>query len=205
MPDGRPQTGTSEDGALPPASERLLETAATLFCEQSYARATTRELAERLGIQKASLYHHISGKEDLLYEISLKSLRDLGEVVGAVWETEPPETRLRQMIATHLDAALDEREMHMTMLVELRVLSPERRADIVERRGRYEELLRTAIAADQEDGRLRTDIDPKYLTLALLNLLNWTIWWFQPDGDLGAPELGDLLADIFLDGARPRP
>ena len=37
--------------------------------------------------------------------------------------------------------------------------------------------------------------------LCLLNLLNWTIFWFRPGGDLDADELGNLLASIFLEGA----
>jgi hypothetical protein len=32
-------------------------------------RPPGRELAQLLGVQKASLYHHIRGKEDLLFEI----------------------------------------------------------------------------------------------------------------------------------------
>ena len=47
---------------------------------------------------------------------------------------------------------------------------------------------------------IRNDVDPKLLTVALLNLLNWTIFWFEPGGGLQADDLGEVLAKIYLQG-----
>jgi TetR/AcrR family transcriptional regulator, cholesterol catabolism regulator len=55
-------------------AERVLSEAARLFREQGYAAATTRELARRLGINKASLYYHVAKKEDLLYQICMVAM-----------------------------------------------------------------------------------------------------------------------------------
>lgn len=192
------QTGTAPTAT----ADRLLEAAADLFRQKGYAATTTRELADRLGIQKASLYHHIRGKEDLLFQISVESLRRITVAVGGVAAAEAPERRLEAMIKAHVEAALPDRDMHTTMLVDLRALSPDRQADIIERRNRYERVLRDAIEEDQAAGRLRSDIDARYVTLALLNVLNWTIFWFNPEGPLSPSEVGGMLADIFLNGAR---
>lgn len=199
----RSREANAEVSASSPAG-RLLETAAALFREQGYARATTRELAERLGLQKASLYHHMEAKEDLLYEISTKSLKDITAAVAAVADAQPRDGRLRRVIVAHMGAALAEQNLHLTMLTELRALSDQRRADIVQRRSDYEALLERIVAADQRAGRLRTDIEPKFLTLILLNLLNWTIFWYRPDGQLRPAEFAEMVSDVFLDGARPR-
>jgi len=48
---------------------RILDAAADLFGEKGFYAATTRELATRLNIQQASLYHHVSNKEELLHRI----------------------------------------------------------------------------------------------------------------------------------------
>ena len=50
-------------------SARSLDAAADLFCEKGFYAATTRELATRLNIHQASLYHHVSNKEELLHRI----------------------------------------------------------------------------------------------------------------------------------------
>lgn len=185
----------------PSTSERLLTTAADLFHRKGYAQATTRELSDALGIRKASLYHHISTKEDLLFAISMHCLGHICSRVEAAAEAAPAEERLRRMVQTHVVSALGERDMHAVTLIELRALSAERRAEVVAERDRYEAMLRRTIAADQLAGRLRDDIDSKMLTLSLLNLLNWTIFWFDPDDALTPQALGETLAAVFIEGA----
>src|SRR3954471_17781096 len=83
-------------------ADRLLETAATLFRRQGYAQTTTRELASMLGIQKASLYHHISTKEDLLYALCKESLRRSTEEVARAIESVPEAQRLRAAVRAHV-------------------------------------------------------------------------------------------------------
>jgi len=182
-------------------SERLMTTAADLFRRKGYAQATTRELADALGIRKASLYYHISNKEDLLFAISMHSLGHILEAVGTAAAAATEEERLRVLIQAHVVTSLSERDMHTVMLTELRALSPEHLATVIAERDRYEALLRDVIADDQEAGRLRTDIDAKLLTLSLLNVLNWTIFWFDPADDLTPERLGEVLAAVFIEGA----
>jgi AcrR family transcriptional regulator len=183
---------------------RLPRAAAALFREKGFASATTRELAERLGIQKASLYHHIRSKADLLYAISMESLDHIRTAVEQAYaNAEPsPKDRLRAMIVAHVTTALSDRDLHATMLTELRALPSDRLEAVLDARDQYESLLRKVVLEEQDAGRIRADIDARYLTLALLNLLNWTIFWFDPEGERSAEEISEVLATIFLEGAR---
>lgn len=184
-------------------SERLVDTAAALFRARGYARSSTRQLGDLLGIRGASLYHHIRSKEDILYEICVRSLTTITEdVEAAVAIDAPMEERLRAMVRAHVVRALSDRDLHATMLAELRELSDERREDILERRRAYERLVREQLERGQAEGALRTDVDAKYLGLALLNLLNWTIFWFEPGAGLDPEELADVLFEIFFRGSR---
>jgi AcrR family transcriptional regulator len=180
---------------------RMLEAAATLFREKGYAGATTRELAALVGIQNASLYHHIRGKADLLYKLCVESLRTISEAVDAALAgSGDPVTRLRALVLAHVTTALAEQDMHATMLAELRSLPPQRREEVVRLRDRYEATVRKVISEGQAAGLIRRDMSARYLTLALLNLLNWTIFWFNPDGRMTAQELASVFASIYLDG-----
>src|SRR4029077_18685801 len=58
-----------EESAAGATSARILKAAADLFCEKGFYAATTRELATRLNLQQATLYHHVSNKEELLHRI----------------------------------------------------------------------------------------------------------------------------------------
>lgn len=190
--DGAPEEATSA---------RVLRAAAALFRRKGYVGATTGELAASLGIQKASLYHHIHKKEDLLYALCLDSLaRIQRETEQALAAEDTAIGRLRALFGAHLRAALSDQDKHATMLFEYRQLSPERQVEVVRLRDQYEELVRNVIEDGQHEGAIRQDLPAKYLTLALLNLLNWSIFWFRPGGGLTADQLADVLATVFLTG-----
>jgi AcrR family transcriptional regulator len=57
------------------------------------------------------------------------------------------------------------------------------------------------LEAGQHSGFLRSDIPSKYLTLALLNILNRAVLWFRSDEALTPEQLADLFARIYVDGA----
>ncbi len=186
----------------PATAKQLRRGAAQLFWKKGYAATTIRELAESLGVQKASLYYHIDGKEDLLYDICVESLGNIrGAVVHALAEESDPLSRIRAMIRAHVASMLDDREKHATMLTELKALSPTRRAAVVELRDEYERLARAVISEAQEAGALRPEMSAKELQLGLFNLLNWTIFWYRPDGELSPEQLAGLLESLYLDGA----
>jgi AcrR family transcriptional regulator len=45
---------------------RILDTASDLFVERGYAATSVRDISERLGMTKGSLYYHFASKEELL-------------------------------------------------------------------------------------------------------------------------------------------
>lgn len=198
----RGQTPSTDGSGDETTADRLLRLAAALFREKGYAATTTRELAEHLGVQKASLYHYIRGKEDLLYEISKESLNRITAAVSAAEASASPPGRLEAMIIAHVESALADQDMHTAMLIELRALSADRKRDVLARRDRYQAMLCDALAEGQAVGQLRTDLDAHFLTLSLLNLLNWTIFWFDPGGGLSPHQVAENFATIFIDGAR---
>ncbi|MGI5374149.1 TetR/AcrR family transcriptional regulator [Streptomyces sp. CA-251387] len=65
---GRPRVAQRPDSGLEPRAE-LLAAAAELFTTRGYAATTTRAVAERAGMRQASMYHYVSGKEELLAEL----------------------------------------------------------------------------------------------------------------------------------------
>lgn len=190
---------SSSDGST---ADRLLTAAAHLFRRKGFDAATTRELAEIVGVERATLYHHMRSKDELLERLCLVSLERLASAIEAVPADEPD--RLRRVIITHLTVALADHDLHATMLLEHNSLPAERRAVVEEHRDGYEELLREAVLASQADGRLRSDLSAKHLTQALLNILNWTLFWYDPAGEDTPQELAARFAEIFLRGAETR-
>src|ERR1700691_2953498 len=129
-----------------PTTERLFDTAADLFWHKGYAATTTREIATAVGIQQASLYHHMAGKEDLVYKICLSSLeRFLADVPAAVSMAPCPLDRIRVLIRAHLAALLRYQKRNVTLLTELRALSLPHRKEALALRDKYEHFVRSTI------------------------------------------------------------
>lgn len=181
--------------------ERVLDGAARLFRVKGYDGTSTREIAAAVGITKATLYHYIDSKDDLLFELSVASLESVHTAVSrAVAEERDPLSRLRAAIAAHLDSMLMHRDMHATMLMSLRSLSGDRAAYVTSLRDGYENLLRNLVQEGQERGVIASVASPKYIVLAILNLLNWTMFWYEPTGDLSPSDLAQLFEGILLHG-----
>jgi len=186
--------------------ERLFDTAATLFREKGYAGTTTREMAAALGIRQASLYYHISSKEDLFYQLCVSSLTRLhSDVQSAVSEFHDPLGRICTLIRVHLHTLLAHQCRHVIMLTELRALADDHHREVLALRKKYADLVRSVLAEAQAAGEVRADIPSKYLYLALLNVLNWAVLWFRSGQELPAGQLAGLFTPIFLNGAAAFP
>jgi AcrR family transcriptional regulator len=188
-----------------PTVDRLLDTAAGLFWEKSFAATTTREIAAALNIQQASLYYHIASKEDLLYQIFVSSLHQfLADVPVAVQAATNPRERIHTLIRMHVLTLLKYQKRNMTMLTELRSLSPRHRDEVVGLRERYAKFVRTALEEAQSAGEIRKDIPAAYLALALFNMLNWSARWFRANRDAAADQVAEILFQLYVNGAASR-
>ena len=185
--------------------DRLLVEAASMFRYKGYGHTTTRELAERVGLQKASLYHHMVTKESLLFDICTSALKRIGDSVEeAVKDQTEPAVRLRTAVMAHVRSALQDADMHATMLIEMRSLSPQHYEIVHGARSQYEEMVRGFVQEAQGARELRRDVESKWMTLSLLNLLNWTIFWYHSGAGVTPEELGEILFDIYLNGTGAR-
>ena len=195
-------TTKSERNELTKARARAL--GAKLFAERGYGETTTRQLAAAMNVTNGTFYYYFDSKEDLLFEISTEALNEITTAVRrAVTDLTDPQERIKAMIAAHMSVILGSPDSHKTSLeLNWRALAEEKRVHIVSMRGAYEGLLRAEIERGQRAGILRDNTPASVLTLVLLNMMNWTIFWFRPDGDLSVDALITQMQEMFLDGAR---
>jgi AcrR family transcriptional regulator len=180
--------------------EELTRIAARLFAEQGYQGTSLADLAEALGVQKASLYHHIASKEDLLWEVAWDGAEAFHAGLDAVPAAAPAAERIRLALRAHLAVVGQQLDVATVFVREWRYLSDERRARFLVERRRYEERIRELFRAGVEESQLRTDLDVSTAALLFLSAANWAYTWLRP----GAPtaELADRLYAALLDGMR---
>ena len=87
-----------------------------LFSVQGYEKTSLREIAEQVGITKASLYYHYSSKQDLLRAIIGTFFDDINRVFELVdtlpWSAETE----RELLAAYLDVVISHRDTGPTLL-----------------------------------------------------------------------------------------
>ena len=85
--------------------QRALDVALELFTEQGYEKTSLREIADRLGIKKASLYYHFPSKEALLAGIMDNLLAPVDELVA--WsQTQPRTAETRREVVRRIAEAV---------------------------------------------------------------------------------------------------
>jgi AcrR family transcriptional regulator len=182
--------------------ERACREGAKLFAEKGYSETTTRELAAAMDVTNGTFYYYFPSKEDLLRQICEEALAEVtSAVTKAVEGASSGVDAVAKMIHAHVGTIVESRHAHTTMLTELRALSGEHRVTIVAARDRYEALVRGVLASAKADGSLKTSIELEPLTLLLLNLLNWTIFWYRPNMSKTGDEIADRMVTLFLHGA----
>ncbi|WP_329215755.1 TetR/AcrR family transcriptional regulator [Streptomyces sp. NBC_01485] len=194
---GRPRAAQRPDSGLAPRAE-LLTAAAELFTTRGYAATTTRAVAERAGMRQASMYHYVSGKEELLAELlestvtpSLTCARRL-----LADDVRAAEERLRELCRTDVEL-LCGGSHNLGGLYLLPEVRTERFAGFHAVRGELKDAYRQLIAATVSGGALaKSELDLR--TDLVFGLIEGVILVHRSDPDRSVSEFARATADAAL-------
>jgi TetR/AcrR family transcriptional regulator, cholesterol catabolism regulator len=178
----------------------LTREAARLFAERGYHGTSIGDLAEALGVQKATLYAHIASKQDLLYETMREGADAFHRALDEIPEQLPATEKIRLALRGHLRVVAEQLDVATVFVQEWRYLEGERRDEIVAERRRYEDRIRALFREGRELGELRTDLDDATAALLTLSAANWAYTWLEPGRD--TDELADRFYALLIDGMR---
>jgi len=178
----------------------LVRQAARLFAEKGYHGTSTGDLAAAMGVQKGSLYAHISSKADLLWEVAREGAAAFHAALDEIPDDVPAAEKIRLALRAHLRVVAQQLDVATVFIREWRYLEGERRDEFLAERRRYEERFRALFREGRELGGLRTDLDDATATLLALSAANWAYTWLRPDID--TDDLADRFYGLLLDGMR---
>lgn len=180
----------------------ILDHAARLLRNGGYHQTTLREIAEAVGIRKASLYYHFASKEEIVEAVVNDGVRFVHEgVVAALVATEgaPPRQRLEAAIRGHLAALHGHGDYTTASIKVFNFGAAPAPASVRAVRRAYEEVWSELIAELQQAGTLPAGRSPDVLRNFLLGALNGSTDWYRPDRfeiDALACEFAALLSPI---------
>lgn len=181
--------------------DHILKTAARVFADHGFARASMTLVAKECGISKANIYHYYDGKDALLFDILdsyLCALRD--RIFALPLDGRDPADKLRLVLRETLRAYDGMDHEHKIQSEVLPLLSPAQQEVL---KGYQRDLV------DQMSALL-AEIAPEVLannpaklrasTMSIFGMLNWFYMWNR-NADLGARDAyADLVADLALGG-----
>lgn len=88
--------------------KQILKIAAQLFKERGYSAVTMRDLAAAMDMKAASLYNHISGKQEILATLILEVAHEFTAGMDAVeMDSKSAFAKAEQLILLHIKIALE--------------------------------------------------------------------------------------------------
>ncbi|WP_188187426.1 TetR/AcrR family transcriptional regulator [Nonomuraea sp. SYSU D8015] len=104
---------------------RIIATARELFTTQTYRAASMRDIAERVGITKPSLYHHFRSKSEILASLVGPPVEQLDAAVRAAAAAPTHGEARRQVLGGCLDVMLAHRATMVLLLRDASVYGDE--------------------------------------------------------------------------------
>ncbi len=186
---------------------QILDAAVHLFFEVGFEAASLRDLAGRVGINKATIYHYFQSKEEILFHLVRAVGQELLEGVrGAANGDGPPLARLEAMIRFQIGYMEHHGEEIKVLVEEKKSLGAELQASSRETEAEILRLYQGAIARCQAAGVLRA-VHPTPAAFGILGQINWLYHWYRPQGPLSIRELADqvttqLFRGLLAEGAQ---
>ena len=182
---------------------QILKSAAKVFAEAGYDRASMTQLARECGISKANIYHYYDSKEAVLFgllDTYLCELRD--RVCGVELEGLSADDRLRRVVAEVLLAYQGADYEHKVQSGSMGAL-PEEQQKLL--RAYQREMVQFLSDTLQAVAPAVFAMDPAKLratTMSVFGMLNWYYMWNSGAGSKAREDYADLVADLTLKGVR---
>lgn len=165
----------------PKAEQRvrdLLRVGREVFAERGYERATTTEIAQRLGISEATVFTYFRGKR----ELCMRVIQDwYDEIIAAIEAGLPREAPVREqlefVVLTHLRLFLIQGTgLCALVLSEGRTKGQDLGEGFIELQRRYTAPLMDLLARGQEAGEVRADIPLRLLRSLVFGPMEHMLW-----------------------------
>ncbi len=189
------------------ARESVLVVAEELFGEHGYRGVTLGDVAEALGMRKASLYYHFpGGKEELYVEVMYKMLeRYRSEMEDAIEKASPG---IRDQLRAAVESMLNQPPVSLEGLVrqDMPAISKERSERLMP--VAFQALhgpLQRALLAAREREEIAFDIHLSHVSGTILSPVGGVRIATEVGHGGDQSAVAASLLDLLLDGLKPRP
>ncbi len=175
----------------------ILEVAVAAFNEHGYDATSIGMLAERLGLSKSAIYHHVASKDELLALALDEALDGLEGALRAAEESAGTAADRLALVLREAVLVLADRLPYVTLLLRVRGNTEVERAALQRRRA-FDHAVAALVAEARDEGALRADADPAVVARLLFGMINSLTEWYDPAGALTPDDLADTIRALAL-------
>lgn len=162
---------------------QIHKAAVSCFARQGFAATGIRELGAAVGLNSATLYHYVGGKQELLLGVIRNCLDAMIDGAQDAIEDADPAQRLAALVAFHVGFTATNPQTARVAEYEMRSLSGEHRAAMQALRDEYEQLFTDALADGERAGLFHAP-DAGMARLAIMEMGTGVAHWYRPGGRL---------------------
>lgn len=186
--------------------QSILRGAAKAFQELGYSQTTLEDVANEVGVNRATLYYYVGTKEELLVALLYRPIHQMTANLKAIASLDiSPSEKLRRGLLQYVRDMSETPELFIFLAQNLHQLMTGREADdIASNADEYGKQLMQIIEAGVAAGEFRSDISPQMSMLAILGMFNWIHRWYQPGGSMSLEKVGEVFAELALSSLHPQ-
>jgi len=167
--------------------------------EKGFEGTSLQMIADKVGIKKASIFHHFEKKESILLailqEVVPSTTHDLMLIAndGSLSGCE----KLEKFLRMHMGYVARQGDVLKVYLNAFRHISKEHKKKYLDTRRLYTDLVtRIVKEALEENSDQFEGLDPGIVANGLLGMCNWTVIWYKKNGRMSIEEISDQFLKL---------
>jgi len=185
--------------------QQAIRSAAEVFAEKGFHGASTKDIAERMGIKQGSLYYYFRSKEEALGEVCLFGIEEYVERMKTIAAGDQPfETKLLATITSHLTSYRERNEALKVHNDERLYLPEEKRATLKTLGSNYRRQLEGVFEEGVRSGAVRDSLDCHFAAQAVIGMCNAWGDLIVRDPELDLFDIIQKCTDMVLNGFMER-
>ena len=182
--------------------DAILKAATQVFAQNGYFQSQVADIARAAGVAAGTVYLYFRSKDDLLVSLFERTMRDaLAEGRRGLEAVDDPRQRLSLIAKLHLERLGRDRDLAVVFQVELRQTTKfmERFSSTYLRD--YLGMIRETIAAGQESGAFKNDINPTIAAKVFFGALDeMATNWVLSRRRYSLAAEADVVVELFVGG-----
>lgn len=182
--------------------ELILTTAAAMFRERGFAASSMRDLAEKIGIEAASLYNHIQSKAQILEEIVDGVSEECSIHLDNLEKSNSSSLeKIESLIRFHTRMMMNRFEEYSVMVSQWMHLEGDKLVQFAANRRDYVKKMEAIVEAGIQKGELKA-LMPYVVVLNILSSVRGLEFWQRSAKTHTAQEMEDNMVTHLIGGIK---